>query len=250
MQNDATDFDPFRLWPILAAIATAAIIFSSVLYDWSYFQAIYPPALSLLSLSDHVATGIRWLPGSLIGMVLSGIVPYFMKSQSTVSNSTIKPPWSPRRWLIVGITAPILYLVVRQFFVPQDWVVISAVITISVMYLIASQLEKAKVGMATILMVMIFIILGGFAISGGDLQAMQDMTKKDGDTTVVTKGGDWINGLVVLRFLDKGILVREPTIDHAMLITWDVIERVDLNDVKWDYRWNSCVEHGWFCGHP
>jgi hypothetical protein len=81
------------------------------------------------------------------------------------------------------------------------------------------------------------------ALVQGNQRAYADFTTKTGDTTVDLKDGGTIKDAVLLRHLDRGLLLRRVTDNEVFFVRWEEVRRLAAELIPVEQRDRVCV---WF----
>jgi hypothetical protein len=103
-------FDNFST--VVAVVSTAALSLS-IVYDWAFFHVIDPALLPLLTLQDHLAGAVEWLPLTVLAYLTALLVDVY--THGTLSQVRIRT-WKSLRWSAIGGVALIVIHVLTE-----DW---------------------------------------------------------------------------------------------------------------------------------
>lgn len=233
------------------ALCTAVSAIGGIVCDKSYFDMLYPPAFSLLSIHDHIVSALTTLPvvlfGGVVYFVLFGLIWDFYVRLFKVDFEKIQnylqydvfsgPQKDPRRYVV-----PIID--VLSFFV---WVGVSLL----VIRLFFRQLEQHSARMALLLFfwccsslwlhvrylpVALFgvffriIVVGSISIglcsAAGVIWAKQARSDASGSSIIHVTGGTTLKNCRVLRMLDAGVLFFEGDAS-VHFAPWRAIDWID-----------------------
>lgn len=235
-------------WSEAAAAITGITVMMSVLYNWSYFEVAYPAGMQLLTISDHVSSALTWLPGAiltyLVGAALNTIIRVDVFPRRDAP--TLRPRvfvWAENFFWAALLAVPVL---LAQ---PTDWWGCTAVAGLVwlrfVLLLIARRGWK---GLMPVLLLIALPWLISASLIAGDRAALADFSATKGNATILLTDGASFDDDLVLRQLEKGVLVRNLRNDNVSFFRWEVVQQLTTHEGQIDHRWRSCIWFGLFCG--
>jgi hypothetical protein len=103
----------FDSFPTVVAVISAAALVLSIVYDWAFFQVIDPRLLPLLTLQDHLAGAVEWLPLTVFAYLTALLSEAY--THRTLSQVRFRT-WKSLRWSAIGGVALIVLHVLTE-----DW---------------------------------------------------------------------------------------------------------------------------------
>lgn len=253
--KDGAGLSFLELVPQLAAVVTAATVLYSVLYNWAYFETIYPAGIQLLTISDHVASALKFLPIAIGYCLLGWVAGYFRLLSKILPKPKNPKPFSADEWPRIRRiqytfwTAVILGsgVLLAALSWPHEWV--SAGLAILMLWVMFGDNVLAKTpiswrGRYLLLVLPVFCVL---ALMNGNSEAVDDLSSSIGTVQVIVKDHPPINGVVVLRYLDKGIIFRVVSTSAVVYAPWDRIEQVSVAGARIERQPRACIWFGILC---
>ncbi len=244
-------FDLLEALPRAVGVVSGATVALSVAYNWSYFETFDPPAIQLLSISDHVTSALQWLPGTIALYLISWL-------STTISNYILPmqfplPPRPSRRemtkWKKYLTILCIMSLIAGTslFHAPVDRTVFYTVL--SGTWLVFLWKEGSYLGWSNNWVVAMLMIPGTlvFALSAGNQRAMDDFALIQGDSKVTIGNDQSVENVLLLRRLDKGLLIRKVSENEVIFLPWDQIKQFSTTKPKIDRRWQICISFNVLC---
>ncbi len=210
----------------VVALASAVTVVASVFYDWAYFGVGAPSAMQLLTIGDHVSGALQWLPLTALTYALNitfySLSPRASAPKTTPKTSARKTSWAARNfWRMVLAFILALSLVAYLFSALAVWSpVLGLGLVAWIIFVYRAGLQKGMRDHLTT-----SLLLGGLIVlvsleRGNDAGVTAFGTTK-ADTELVTRDGTQIDQAVVIRQMEKGVLVRNVVTNRLTFAPWD-----------------------------
>jgi hypothetical protein len=228
--------DALDIAPKAVAVLSFGVLIVTVLHDWGYFWMIGLRFQSVQTPYDHLANSIEWLPYSLVFIGLtfaanSGLIRLLQKEgdfqeyPSGVSerNAKRKMKWPSRLFLFFNVVPAIITL----FVLPTNAEVVVGLASVlyicAVWFVLHYTSLVRRTEYATFLAISpTFVTL---AFLSGATEADIALNSTLNVYRVEVKGSTPVT-LILLRSLDKGVLVWDRADNRATLIRWEQIDRI------------------------
>lgn len=238
-------------WPQAAAIVSGFTVMSAIAYNWAYFQVAAPSAMQFLNISDQVSSALQWLPASILMYSFSIVFNLIVFHENrTQSQNTI---YFSRKILKVSIItwAEGLYFftVVAVYFFSStpDWSGFVSVLGLGwFIYLLVSAQRRSWIAQDEFILTIGSALLM-ISLVTGNQDGLKDFTSTAGNATLITKEGTRIEPAVMLREIDKGVLLRIPANDKIMFVPWEDVSELTVSMNQLDRRSRICVDFNIFC---
>jgi hypothetical protein len=237
-----------------AAPATVAFLALSVVHEWGYFFVVGRGFQSLLTTTDYLSNAIAWLPGLLVGAVFFCAfdpVSYFWKWEISA------PKLGKQRrinigvngflsGMVLGISITNYYfsgyldaILVVGFLLILGWIKVTSVLT---------KLELSSPLYQVVRIVPILLILSSML---GAEEGRSCPICKDGNVYFLKlKHDEATHPAIVLRNLDRGLLVLKPLPNEVAFYRWEDIESFHKWTFPPDDRPILCRWFGRTCSNP
>lgn len=240
----------------LAGAITAATVLFSVLYNWAYFETVYPSALQLFTIGDHIASAIEFLPATVASAVVGGLFGYFGFIGKLIPKKKNPKPYSPDEWKKVRRTQYVFWSIIFLGFggflqllsPPGLW--IFAISTILTLWMLFGHDVLAKMQLRRKMQIFVYFIplYCAIAVMYGNGRAIGDLSNTDGTTRVILADHTVLDNMVVLRYLDKGIILRPSETNAVLYEPWGQIEEISTLGIKFTDKVRACIWFGIGCG--
>lgn len=220
----------FRLegFAAISSIFSATVIALSVAHEWGFFQAIGLRWITILTISDFVAIGIEWIPTS-IAVILSGI-PLLLLWMRWYSFGGV---WAsrPLGYRIISAAIPTVITGIATMDTMNSvggWIAYIALSSyVSVFAVCISSIEIAiERKQRGILFLALYAPIVLVFTAGAGFDSAQSIlnSKKQGRASIQLVSDDHLEGISVLRYLNRGVLVHRE--DFIELRKWEDIKVV------------------------
>ncbi|QUS39524.1 hypothetical protein RPMA_12280 [Tardiphaga alba] len=223
----------------LAALTTFTLV-TTVVHDWGWFSVIGSEFQSLQTPYDYLAHALAWLPLNLLGLVgmivLSRALNRLLSATHDEWNNGFGDHQNKAaRKHLKRISIYILLLCSISFLVcltiPSDRPDL-IIVTLSILWLalfcrLYLSIESLrKLSRLAVITIMALPLLGALLFTSGLSDARQILHRTNAVYHLFLKDGrsQTIN---LLRNLDKGALIHDPTRSRVILIRWDQIDRLE-----------------------
>jgi hypothetical protein len=240
----------FKQWSQVVATVSSLTVLLAVVYNWAYFKVAAPHQMELLTLSDHIAGALEWLPVIILSMgggwsygVLIGIS----------RNVEAKPKlglfnFERNTWLVFACTSVVWILVLYLIDETSSWFGTFMPGMFLWMLCIFRILDRVPhIHYQLYIVILLVPLLVAFAAVRGNIEGLSDFTSREGTTTLVIQDGDRIEHAVLLRELEKGALLRRVDTDEIAFVPWQRVSRLITAGVLVDRRRRICVYLHLFC---
>ena len=225
-----------------AAVISGITVITAVSYNWSYFSTFDVSSIRYLSISDHVTSALEWIPGAIFYYIFSLMFPSIYSSLAL--NAAPERMWLSVRELPLWFRKLIYFLGVSLVaFVaftepPGDHApFFIAIVAVWFGFVLVANPQR---GLPPVLQPIVFVapILIGGALVQGDLAGLKDFAATTGTTIVVTTDNQILRNTVLLRSLEKGILLRVVDRNQIVYLPWSSISQVSTMVVSADGKRN------------
>ncbi|RCK50253.1 hypothetical protein TH25_11605 [Thalassospira profundimaris] len=223
----------------------------SVVHEWFYFHAIGGGMWALMSVWDFLNLSLLWLPLA-IGMILLW---FFIMAFGSIILINLKGWFSGvAKFLGISFKSPrgyykfnFLFSVFFKFFVSSFLIVISFLF---IFVLEMNVVDYFIFGAFVWLLFMVFVSDEGgwlkqlpkpwkpvfillpvvFAVVAyvGDLEARRDAVAKKGNVLVQFKDGVQMTDVLLLRSMERGVLIRSPEQKFLGMVDWGDVRYVKI----------------------
>jgi hypothetical protein len=216
----------------LIAVSSGATLIASVAYDWGYLFALSIGFSQVpTSIGDHVRTALLWLPNTVIGLLIVSVFELATrrieggKTEDEIMAGMAHDSWiarfrrSPSSLFLIGaVLVLVLYTLLGDIFwegVPVAVVVLWACF---LSWVYAHPVVRAR----TPRVARLVLLLGGMLlilVVGSGYAAGRRVFRDTPHDVVTLQSGQQLT-VIVLRTLDKGLLVKVAGLDFATFVPW------------------------------
>ncbi|MBR8076079.1 MULTISPECIES: hypothetical protein [Burkholderia cepacia complex] len=236
----------------------------SVVYDWAYYSRLGLELAQVpTTLSDHARTAVNWLPAMVLataitialhlaGRRLDGWAdPAELYRGAVARVATAR--WHKRMFVRIFVSpysllwtgavvngGAFLYYGGGQL---GGFLVATAALLGLLLYLVLPPIDKAPKWLVSQLRIAILFgpMLAASAFSAGDRAAVSAL-KENPTASVTLTNNQVLSKMVVLRYLDKGVLVKRSD-SHLLFVLWSSISEIDDARQRSTIRGLRCI---WF----
>jgi hypothetical protein len=238
-------------FPSLLAASTFVVLSLSVTHELGYYSQFDQHIQALVSPADYFSSALLWLPYIA--------VTYFVFAALTMLQLRLddfKFLGGKKRGLSYHMLgASVVALAIAGFFVtpsPGVWysygTAASYVWAILFSYIVTHENVASRMSFATVIVGIFLPILLFFAYSTGLVEGKRDLSRNDPTYTLISKGKEeQSHSVVLLRALDKGLLVRDRA--DIQFFGWPDISTFRMTPSPSD-RTHACLVLGILCNWP
>lgn len=234
-------------WGQVVTVVTGLTVVLSLLYDWAYFSVVSPSSIQLLSIQDHISGAFEWIPAGIFPYALNSFFYAMAPSGRSVNWTELK-----RYSLFRTLYFYLLWLLLAfswLFTGSSDWFFVSAILFFLILFNIVQTGARENWADRTKTFLIISAFAVTYALGQGNHQGLQDAERTLPNTLVITKDGSRIKNTVLLRQLDKGILLRTIDDNRIVFLQWDSVSRVIGASQVVQTHFRICELVGIFCSH-
>lgn len=252
----------------VSVVTSAMTLVLSVLHEWSYFNFLGNDMFGLISVSDFFSMVLSWLPATLL-LVLS-MVAYefsarviaisaadsFSKKRKKVEGDFKENSINKFNYFVIrlfegdlpkGILIPfIIVFGILMFIYPGPKIMVVG-ITFSLGWLmfltrvfespLFSEIFTMRVQTVIVCIPIVVVLVA----SHGAWMAEKDLAAKSGNYTISFNNSSEESGVLLLRSIEKGVLIRFPDEERIGFYPWETISSIDASRVL------RLDERLWFC---
>lgn len=229
-------------------LTTALIIAFSVAYDWAYFQVFDSKYFTMMSLSDHVAATLDRLPlyvASIFFALVIALIPSKGEVLTTDNRSVLlldigKAYFSYRRPGVYLMGLSIIWLAVDFLSEGYDYG-LAVPAQFAFQWLAAPTIRRFwEWGIGKFAIYFYFIpMLAIVALVVGASSASHDMRISESKYEIQLSSGDTLSGVILIRSMQPGLLIRDTHARMNILLSWQQISRVS-NEPKQEKKSRAC----------
>jgi hypothetical protein len=238
--------------PSIIAVTTFAALSLTVAHDWGYFGVIGGDFQSFYTSYDYVSEMLVSIGPAFIGLIV------ILAIQGALARaSNFSPPTTPEsRW---GRWFTNWYLEFFQFLVVVAALLFSDETNRVAIYILAGLIWSRVAGyilshddlraFRRSLAGLLLVILPGamIAMYGVGHDAAYYDLKDPNQYRLLFKNKDFIHSVKLLRLLDKGALVLDPSSKAVEFYPSEDIARLERDAPIWDAKSFACRHGGWAC---
>jgi len=232
----------------------------SVVFDWAYFSRLGLNMSQVpTSLSDHARSAVIWAPAfgfALLGAVLQHVINRRMddwrdpsevrrEKMETAAHSNFVIRWltwlffTPSVFILSAVAVSVCsflwsgseYYGAMLFMLGLGWILAATKV-------LPDNAEWVrKFG----LLIALGPVIAAAAYVAGDRRAIENL-KESPSATIVLSNKEQLSKLVLLRYLDRGVLVKKPD-EHLMFVQWSAIAEIDDARARMPFEGFGCK---WF----
>ena len=191
--------------PGFVALATATVMTISVMHDWGYFRAVDPDLFSLMTISDHLVSGIDWIPSTLITLIVGMGLLESRAGYSLYSSiySSIRKPIVFWVFMLTLIAAIFLTGPSFSYFINLTmYTMIIALMVPRFTRNIGEEWDKEEIES----MLYIFLFLAAVAFISGQRDGFNDLTKTESNYIITETSNIKHSNVILFRTLERGII--------------------------------------------
>jgi hypothetical protein len=220
----------------VSIFVTGVAIIGSVLFNFSYFGVIGEKMFTLMSFSDYVVSMLAALPSTVIGLVIGSVAGDRISSVLNVSRDDNSPKAEKRRSRASFIASLAFGLVVGIFlgsltrYILFGGVLLKLLILVcgwSILLVKLGFLRKLSIFESQTITMCVLFFSAAYVL--GESRGIADMTKDVGDYTIQTSSKLMIDNVIILRNMDKGILIRTPENQEKKFILWGNVRNLSVS---------------------
>lgn len=232
----------FEILSQAAAAVSSLTVVSAVFYNWAYFSTVAPRVGQLLTISDQVSSALQWLPASIISYCV-GLILNFGVMGRILGGRPLRH-YGPRT--IVHITVAISITLAYFTSGPSNWDGVIATSFMWVFYMLTVTMNQAWLTQLRIFLI-IAAMLMFISLSRGNANGLADLGSKTSDATLVTKEGPQIAPALVLREIEKGVLLRTIKDNKITFVPWEDVRELIVSPSQINRHTRMCIYFNMFC---
>lgn len=232
----------------------------SVVFDWAYFSRLGLNMSQVpTSLSDHARSAVIWAPAlgfALLGAVLQHVINRWMddwRDPNEVRREKIQTAAQSNfviRWLMWFFFTPSIYiwsmaaLAVCSFLWSGSEYYGAMLFMLGLAWILAAAKllpDNAEWVRGFGVVIAVGPVIAATAYVAGDSRAIENL-KEAPSATIVLSSKEQLSKLVLLRYLDRGVLVKRPD-GHLMFVQWSAIAEIDDARARMPFEGIGCK---WF----
>jgi hypothetical protein len=209
--------------PAISGLVLGTIVAVSVAFDWSYFLVLGGGYFSILTVGDHVSTGVTTVPVVVILGAMAflwykaGLYPYVVgkyRHRAYVQGAIIV-------WSSSVIAAVAIYLVLGALN-PYLPAAVFGFIWFFAIY--CADLSRLPGLMRASFVYFVALVAGGLMM--GWWLGLSELKHRAGDDVIRTTDGNTIAGTRILKFLEKGVIVRRAADGAVQFFPWPQVASI------------------------
>lgn len=204
-----------KIIPTTGAALSGATLILSISYNFGFFTAIDRSMLSAMTLSDHVSSGIEFIPISALTLAVGFAIGLFAGPGADIEDETDEEASERRRihydktrYSIFFISAIALLIPISWFFLLDEnkWfpLFISSVVIVPYLLVVFMKYVFGSgkiVGQWAFFLFVSFFVIGMFFVDGHDSAITK--LREDGETIIQLENGDSLKDVNLLRIFDR-----------------------------------------------
>ena len=207
--------------PAVLTLASIILLSLTIVHEWGYFESVGAPLQSIMSANDYLTNAILWLPFTVTFVVLIGgaveVSQRFFDRPAQIE--TAKPE---TLFATIVTAAPFTALT----FLIDIWMGIAAAICAACVIVITRYEQQGGISRTLSRWVRITLTVFFVAFSWGVFEGQRDLQESRFKVQVQWKESAASSEFVLLRTLEKGLLVRDDK--RTRFIRMDVIKEFSM----------------------
>ncbi|MDR3644362.1 MAG: hypothetical protein P4M02_04730 [Clostridia bacterium] len=241
------------VWPKIGACIAGVTIVLSLAFNWSYSHIAQIHAFQYMDINDYISSIMGWLPDAFVGFVIGGIFwgintrlltsalcrIFPVLNRNTTHSVTKKSIYSkisiyimPFFTAIMGAAIPFFFMPSRSYF----YIYVFFMIFVSFHLTMMRFFNYSKVVAA----IFLFNIFFCESLMSGEATALYEFSVAKGNATVILRNGEKIYNSIVVRRLDKGVLLRVIDENKVTFIPWTAVDRLSVSDESRNLKPRIC----------
>lgn len=244
----------------VSALVSAGAIILSLTYNFMYFQIVDRELLSAMTINDHIASAITFLPITLGSMIVGMIGSYMLGPHWALPHKVSADPtervrsWTQtmrpvfRFFIVVAVLGGVADIMLGNPMNPQGSAFLFTVLLVIGLGEWAKRdliYRDAIYANYRLSMIMIIVVVGvGFT---GMREAYADLKSSAHDVTITLTDATIIGDSRLLRFIEKGVIVRHQ--DDTIFVPFAQIRRVEKHEPFTEPKTRACAWFGYCSWH-
>jgi hypothetical protein len=248
----------------VSALVTAGALILSLSYDWGYFQVIGRELLTAMTISDHIASAVAFLPISLLSTIAGTVIAYILGPDWGLPNTLSTDP--QQRLLSWGnryhrFHLPIIGLIIIsciggsfEFFFgnpmfPLGWpIVLSGLFVYLFIWYGGRAFHLRDFTLKNYMSIILPTSIVVTFLFTGVRTAYIDLSSSRHDVSVTLTDWTVIDNARLLRYIEKGAILRHQ--DDTVLVPLSQIRRVSQRDPFVEPQPRVCAWFGYCTFRP
>lgn len=220
----------------LVTVVSSWSVLMSLAFDWGYFDVVGVEYMSMMTIGDHLSSFMQFLPSSLLSFSVGALAgtlagpDYWKKGVEVPQREYRVAVWRDKvRWHIWLIVVGSVSFGFLGFFLYDrsnyNWVATTLIlIPICVSWVTRNLVFLHDISISMLLVISLALGFMVTEVTNGLSQGNRDLRLMSGPYKIVLHNQNIVDGVALLRYLEKGLLVKR---DRVIFLPYRSIESLE-----------------------